>query len=51
MIIGGDLNFTMFRSKVWGENVGADVLAGYFQNGLAANNLVDIEPLRTLRKN
>jgi hypothetical protein len=45
LIIGGELNFTMFISNVWGENARVDVLVGYFLNGLVANNLVYVEPL------
>jgi hypothetical protein len=42
---GGDLNFTLHRSEIWGESVILDNLANFFLNRLEVAHLVDVEPM------
>jgi hypothetical protein len=46
VILGGDLNFSLGLSEVWGMHAREDPLAGYFTQKLVACKLVDIEPTR-----
>jgi len=46
VIIGGDLNFSLGRSKVWGPSARADVLPDLFIQKLAGRNMIDLEPVK-----
>ena len=46
VIIGGDLNFSLGHSEIWGPHAQEDSLAGYFTQKLVENNLLDIEPIK-----
>jgi len=45
VIIGGDLNFTLGQSEVWGPQARVDTLADFFIHNLMELNLIDIEPI------
>ena len=42
LIIGGDMNFTLFSNEVWGSLAPLDPLAPFLQDLFFRNNLVDI---------
>ena len=44
LIMGGDLNFTMFSHENWGMMSLVDMLASFFQAIFRRNNLIDIIP-------
>jgi hypothetical protein len=44
VVIGGDLNFTLGASKVWGPTTQLDPLSSYFIRKLEETSLLDIEP-------
>ena len=46
LIIGGDLNFSIGATKVWGESAREDTLTHYFSSILSENDLIDIEPVK-----
>jgi hypothetical protein len=46
VILGGDLNFSLGLSEVWGAHARADPLAGYFTQKIVECNLLDIEPTK-----
>ena len=41
VILGGDLNFSLSSSKIWGPSAIVDPLAEYFKNHLVQRDLVD----------
>ena len=45
LILGGDLNFTLFGREVWGLSTQQHHLVNYFTPKFKATQLVDIEPL------
>ena len=45
-IIGGDLNFSLGQSKVWGPHACADLLTNYFTQELVERKYLDIEPMK-----
>jgi len=46
VVIGGDLNFSLGLSEVWGPHAHSDVLASYFNRKLMERNLIDVEPIK-----
>jgi len=46
VIIGGDLNFSLGHSEVWGPQARVDILTDFFTHRLMNLNLIDIEPIR-----
>ena len=46
VILGGDLNFTLGQSEVWGPHAQTDLLTRYFTQKLEENHLLDIEPIK-----
>ena len=44
LIMGGDLNFTMNTSEIWGTRVVIDPLATYFKHLFGSVGLLDIAP-------
>jgi len=46
VIIGGDLNFSLGHSEVWGPQARVDNLTDFFTHRLMNLNLLDIEPIR-----
>ena len=46
VILGGDLNFSLGQSEVWGSHAQTDLLIGYFTQKLEENLLLDIEPIK-----
>ena len=46
VVVGGDLNFTLGRTEIWGPHAIADPQAGFFLHRLVENNLLDIEPIK-----
>jgi exonuclease III len=46
VLLGGDLNFSLGFSEVWGTHARADPLTGYFTQKLVDCNLLDIEPVK-----
>jgi exonuclease III len=46
VILGGDLNFSLGQSEVWGLHARTDPLAGYFTQKLVDRKLIDVEPTR-----
>ena len=46
VILGGDLNFTMGQSEVWGPHAQTDLLTGYFTQKSKESLLLDIEPIK-----
>lgn len=46
VIIGGDLNFSLGRSEVWGPTAHVDILSDYFIQKLGGRNLIDLEPVK-----
>ena len=46
VILGGDLNFSLGQSEVWGPHAQIDSLTGFFTQKLEENNLLDIEPIK-----
>jgi hypothetical protein len=44
VILGGDLNFSLGLSEVWGLHARVDPLAGYFGQKLVDCKLIDLEP-------
>ena len=45
LVFGGDLNFSMGLSEIWGVHAQIDPLTNFFQNLLENMGLVDISPL------
>ena len=45
LVIGGDLNFSLGLSEIWGVNAQVDPLTNFFRNMLERLGLVDINPL------
>jgi hypothetical protein len=45
-VIGGDLNFTLGASEIWGLATQIDCLQGYFLRKLEEVGLLDIEPTK-----
>ena len=45
LVFGGDLNFSLGLSEIWGVNACVDALIDFFTNLLEGNGLVDITPL------
>ena len=46
VVLGGDLNFSMGLTEVWGSNAQADSLARFFVHKLMMQGLLDIEPVK-----
>ena len=46
VIIGGDLNFSLGQTEVWGPNARPDLLTEYFSQRLIERNWLDIEPVK-----
>jgi hypothetical protein len=46
LILGGDLNFTIFAREVWGSYSRSDPLASYFNQLLQEEGLIDVEPVK-----
>ena len=44
MIFGGDLNFSLGCSEIWGEKAHVDSLSDFFSENLDAFGLVDVIP-------
>ena len=44
LIIGGDLNFSLGQTKVWGPHARPDSLTDYFTRNLVDRNWLDVEP-------
>jgi hypothetical protein len=45
LIIGGDLNFTVNRSKVWGDTARVDSWQELFLHQIERVGLVDVDPI------
>ena len=45
LVFGGDLNFSLGLSEIWGVKARVDVLTNYFHNLLDSLGFVDINPL------
>ena len=45
LVFGGDLNFSLGLSEIWGDRAHVDVLSDFFFNLLDGLGLVDITPL------
>jgi len=45
VIIGGDLNFSLGPSEIWGPQARVDTLTDFFTHKLMNQNLIDIEPI------
>jgi len=45
-IIGGDLNFTVERSKIWGPKAHEDNLSSFFIESFEHKGWVDVEPTK-----
>ena len=45
LVFGGDLNFSLGISEIWGDRARVDVLTDFFFNLLEGLGLVDITPL------
>jgi hypothetical protein len=43
VVVGGDLNFTLGASKIWGPTTQVDCLASYFIKKLEEVGLLDVE--------
>ena len=48
LVFGGDLNFSLGLSDIWGVNAHVDALTDYFTNILVGLGLVDIAPLDSI---
>jgi hypothetical protein len=48
LIFGGDLNFTISTTKVWGYSHRIDLLDSYFNQLLREEGLTDVEPAKFL---
>jgi len=46
VVVGGDLNFTLGQTEIWGPQAQSDPQAGYFLQKLVEKNLLDIEPIK-----
>ena len=46
VIIGGDLNFTLGVSKIWGPRAIPDPLSHYFKSHISRLDLYDLEPIK-----
>jgi hypothetical protein len=46
LILGGDLNFSLGATKVWGPRERYDPLSDFFRNILEDKGLIDIEPIK-----
>lgn len=46
VILGGDLNFSLGFSEVWGTHARADPLTSFFTQKMVECNLLDIEPIK-----
>ena len=46
LIVGGDMNFTLFSNEVWGYLAPLDPLAPFFNYLLEHNHLVDVHPVK-----
>jgi hypothetical protein len=46
VIIGGDMNFTLSRSKVWGSNARTYPQFAYFRHKLEEANFIDLERVK-----
>jgi hypothetical protein len=44
IILGGDLNFTIGASEVWGPNASVDPLGGFFSHLFMERGLIDLAP-------
>ena len=44
IIVGGDLNFSIGLSEIWGDRARSDCLFDFFSKILDYHGLVDIEP-------
>ena len=45
LVFGGDLNFPLGLSEIWGVKARVDVLTNFFHNLLDSLGFVDINPL------
>ena len=45
LVLGGDLNFSLGLSEIWGVKARVDVLTNFFTNLLESLGLVDINPM------
>jgi len=46
LVIGGDLNFSLGQSEVWGPHAHMDPLAGFFVQKFVEKGWLDIDPLK-----
>jgi len=46
VIIGGDLNFSLGHSEIWGPQARVDNLTDFFTQNLMNLNLIDIDPIK-----
>jgi len=46
VVIGGDLNFSLGHSEVWGPSTHPDPQASYFTRMLVEKQLIDLEPIK-----
>ena len=44
LVVGGDLNFSLGCSEIWGEKARVDSLSDFFSENLDAFGLVDVVP-------
>ena len=45
LVLGGDINFSLGLSEIWGVNARVDALTDFFTNLLEGMGLVDINPM------
>ena len=48
LVVGGDLNFSLGQSEIWGVKARVDVLTDFFINLLEGLGLIDITPLDSI---
>ena len=46
VVVGGDLNFSLGQTEIWGPHAQADPQAGFFLQKLVEKNLLDVEPIK-----
>jgi len=46
VVIGGDLNFSLGLSEVWGPHAHSDVMASFLTRKLIEKKLIDVEPIK-----
>ena len=48
LVVGGDLNFSLGQTEIWGVKARVDVLTDFFINLLEGLGLIDITPLDSI---